>query len=83
MKKLKDLIKNINQLEKEGKEISIEIKNKNNNEYGVATLLRNNKQVKVFEGNPDGRDDCIYSIEEFDSRYEIEKIIDEYEEEYE
>ena len=83
MKKLKDLIETINKLEKEGKEISIEIKNIKNNGYGVATLLRNNEQVKVFEGDPEGRDDCIYSIEEFDSRYEIERIIDEYEEEYE
>ena len=83
MKKLKDLINTINKLENEGKEISIEVKNTNNNEYGVATLLRNNEEVKVFEGNPDGRDDCIYTIEEFDSKYEIQKIIDEYEEEYE
>lgn len=83
MKKLKDLINTINKLENEGKEISIEVKNTNNNEYGVATLLRNNKEVKVFEGDPDGRDDCIYTIEEFDSKYEIQKIIDEYEEEYE
>lgn len=83
MKKLKELIKTINKLANEGKEISIEIRNTKNNEYGVATLLKNNKQVKVFEGNSDGRDDCIYSIEEFDSKYEIQKIIDEYEEEYE
>lgn len=83
MKKLKDLINTINRLQNEGKEISIEVKNKTNNECGVATLLRNNKQVKVFEGDPDGRDDCIYFIEEFDSKYEVEKIIDEYEEEYE
>lgn len=83
MKKLKDLITTINKLKNEGKDISIEVKNTINNEYGVATLLRNNKEVKVFEGDPDGRDDCIYTIEEFDSKYEIQKIIDEYEEEFE
>ena len=83
MKKLKNLITTINKLKNDGKDISIEVKNTKNNEYGVATLLRNNKEVKVFEGDPDGRDDCIYSIEEFDAKYEIQKIIDEYEEEYE
>lgn len=83
MKCLKDLIPSINELEKEGKDISIEVKNSITNEYGIAVLLKNNKEVKVFEGEPLGKDDHIYSVEDFDAKYKIQKLIDEYEEEYE
>lgn len=83
MKYLKDLIPSINKLEKDGKDISIEVKNSITNEYGIAVLLKNNKEVKVFEGDSLGKDDHIYSVEDFDAKYEIQKIIDEYEEEYE
>ena len=30
-----------------------------------------------------GKDDHIYSVEDFDAKYEIQKLIDKYEEEYE
>ena len=83
MKKLKYLIKTINKLENEGKDISLEVRNNITNEDGIACLLRNYREIKVFEGNPDGSDDRIYSIEEFDSKYKIQKIIDEYDKEYE
>lgn len=83
MKCLKDLILCINKLEKDGKDISIEVKNSITNEYGIAVLLKDNKEVKVFEGDALGKDDHIYSVEDFDAKYEIQKIIDEYEEEYE
>ena len=83
MKKLIDSIELINKLEESGKEVSIEVINRKNKEQGLVCLLKNNKEVKVFEGNPDGSDDRIYTIEEFDENYDIKKILDEYEEEYE
>ena len=46
MKKLKDLIKTINKLESEGKDISLEVKNNITNGYGTACLLRNYREVK-------------------------------------
>lgn len=83
MKKLIDSIEMINKLKESGKEVSIEVINKKNKEQGIVCLLQNNKEVKVFEGNPDGSDDRIYTIEEFDKNYDIKRILDEYEEEYE
>ena len=83
MKKIEEYIELINKLENQGKSISIETINKKTKQEGIAVLLKNNLEVKVYEGAPDGSDDRIYSLEEFNKNYNIEKIVDEYEEEFE
>lgn len=83
MKKIEEYIELINKLENQGKSISIETINKKTKQEGIAVLLKNNLEVKVYEGAPDGSDDRIYGLEEFNKNYNIEKIVDEYEEEFE
>ncbi len=75
-------IKLAKKLEEEGKDVTMEVKNKNTKLYGVASVTPNNK-IAVWEGRDDGKDDAIYNIEEFKENYEILKLINEYDEEYE
>ena len=52
--------------------------------YGQAFGMFGGEAVRVFEGNPDGSDDRIYTIEEFIEKYVImEHSTEEYEEELE
>ena len=75
-----NIIKKIKQYEKEGMEISLIVKNIVTKEEGVASLTTDNK-IAVFEGNDDGRDDKIYSLEDFKNSYKVIRLENEYEEE--
>lgn len=52
------------------KDIFLSIKNKNNNEYGVSTYTKDGK-VAVFEGEENGKDDKVYSINYFIKNYTL------------
>ncbi len=56
-------------------DMSMEIKNKKNNQIGVASFTYDNR-IAIYEGDPDGKDDHICSINEFKRNYEITKILD-------
>lgn len=71
----------IEELKSQGKDISMMIKNINTNGYGTAYILPDGR-VAIFEGDSYGADDYISSIENFEENYEIEKIFDEYDNEY-
>ncbi len=75
-------IKLVRKLVLAGQEVTMEIKNKNTKLYGVASLTLENK-IAVWEGRDDGADDKIYTISEFKKNYEILKLINENEEEFE
>lgn len=75
-------IKLARKLKTEGQDITMEIQNKNTKLYGVASITSKNK-IAVWEGRDDGKDDRIYSINEFKKNYEILKLINEIEEEFE
>lgn len=83
MKKLKKVIDIINQSKTRGEEVTIITINKLTKEQGFGILLMDNKHIKVFEGQADGSDDKIYTLKKFDEKYEIEKIVNENEEEIE
>lgn len=75
-------IKLAKKLTKAGKEVTMEIQNRKTKLYGVASLTIDNK-IAVWEGRDDGKDDRIYSISEFQKNYEILKLVNEFEEEFE
>ena len=83
MKKTQELIDTINKLRNQGEEISIITINKITKEQGYGILSANNKQIKVFEGQADGSDDKVYTLKEFEEKFEVEKLINENEEEVE
>lgn len=46
----------------------------------MASLTKDNT-IAVFEGNDDGRDDKIYTLEDFKNNYKVIRLENEYEEE--
>ncbi|MGN1296847.1 MAG: hypothetical protein ACI4VH_00185 [Clostridia bacterium] len=80
MKSFEEYIKQVRDSKCE--DVTMEIKNKITKEYGIASLLPNGR-VAIFEADETGKDDYICDLEEFKSKYEIEKVIEEYEEELE
>lgn len=48
--------------------------NKETHQEGTATFLRNNKEIRVYEGKPDGSDDHNVTYEEFIKKYEFEVL---------
>ena len=83
MKKLKEVIDIINQSKARGEEVTIITINKLTKEQGFGILFMDNKHIKVFEGQADGSDDKVYTLKKFEEKYEIEKIVNENEEEIE
>lgn len=52
------------------KNLLLSIKNRNTNDYGVASYTKDGK-VAIFEGDENGKDDKIYSINYFIKNYNI------------
>ena len=77
---INNIIRKIKRYEKEGIEVSLIIENTHTKEVGVASLTTDNK-IAVFEGNDAGRDDKIYSLEDFKNSYKVIRLENEYEEE--
>ena len=77
---INNIIKQIKQYEKSGKDVSMVVQNIKNEKEGVAILTKDNN-IAVFEGKEDGSDDRIYSLEEFNKNYKIVRLENEYEDE--
>ncbi len=65
-----ELVKLLNLSRK--KKLLLSVKNKNTNEYGVASYTKDDK-VAVFEGRENGKDDKIYSVNYFMKNYILMK----------
>lgn len=79
-KRIEQFIKKAKKLIREGQDVSIETKRKNQEDYGIASLTIDGR-IAVFDGAEDGSDDKIYTIKEFKKKYEILRLINEYEKE--
>ena len=77
---INNIIKQIKQYEKSGKDVSMVVQNIKTEKEGVAILTKDNN-IAVFEGIEDGSDDRIYSLEEFNKNYKIVRLENEYEDE--
>lgn len=77
---INNIIKQIKQYEKSGKDVSMVVQNIKTEKEGVAILTKDNN-IAVFEGKEDGSDDRIYSLEEFNKNYKIVRLENEYENE--
>ena len=77
---INNIIKQIKQYEKSGKDVSMVVQNIKTEKEGVAILTKDNN-IAVFEGKEDGSDDRIYSLEEFNKNYKIVRLENEYEDE--
>lgn len=77
---INNIIKQIKQYEKSGKDVSMVVQNIKTEKEGVAILTKYNN-IAVFEGKEDGSDDRIYSLEEFNKNYKIVRLENEYEDE--
>ena len=68
---LEELEKSKKQLD-DNDTLSLFTYNKETGNTGVASFIRNENKVKVFEGNPDGSDDIIMGYDEFINNYKYE-----------